>query len=364
MCIAILTTAHPTYPFILISNRDEYLARPTHVASHWPPPHTHILGGWDLERSPPGTWLGVTTQGKICCLTNYHEADAAVRPGAKSRGIIVNSWLQGEGGDEGPEEFATRLVGEEEFQGVAGFTLTYGSLQDVVGRKSGDTGSDGQRMGRGLSILSNRAKKGAAIPRVVTGPGQTVAVSNAPFGDRSWAKIRDGEALLDAAVRESIAQHEARDALIHRLLGVLHTDTMPEWDGKEPWKQYCRRMEGSIFVRKLCLRGPSAPADAEAVRVPSGTDSPARVSMDGRRPNGVSGVDVMNRLKQNGYDAQSGSQLNGSARGGYGTQKQTVILVDTAGRLAYFERTLYDSDERPVDEGKGDRQFEFQIENW
>ncbi len=50
--------------------------------------------------------------------------------------------------------------------------------------------------------------------------------------------------------------------------------------------------------------------------------------------------------------------------GCYGTHKQIVILVDKAGKMFYLERTLFDNDARPVELGKGDRSFEFQIEGW
>jgi uncharacterized protein with NRDE domain len=46
----------------------------------------------------------------------------------------------------------------------------------------------------------------------------------------------------------------------------------------------------------------------------------------------------------------------------YGTQKQTVILVDKNRRVKYFERTLYDNDAKPIPIPKGDRSFEFVVE--
>jgi hypothetical protein len=40
------------------------------------------------------------------------------------------------------------------------------------------------------------------------------------------------------------------------------------------------------------------------------------------------------------------------------------VLVDKEGKAYYLERTLYDEDARPIEKGKGDREFEFQIEGW
>ena len=50
--------------------------------------------------------------------------------------------------------------------------------------------------------------------------------------------------------------------------------------------------------------------------------------------------------------------------GCYGTEKQIIILVDKAGKMVYVERTLYDSDAKPVEKALQDRRFELQIEDW
>jgi uncharacterized protein with NRDE domain len=48
----------------------------------------------------------------------------------------------------------------------------------------------------------------------------------------------------------------------------------------------------------------------------------------------------------------------------YGTQKQTVILIDKNGRLKCVERTLYDQDAKPVPKEAQDAVCEFNIEGW
>ena len=60
-------------------------------------------------------------------------------------------------------------------------------------------------------------------------------------------------------------------------------------------------------------------------------------------------------VKEKAPDATSGC---------YGTGKQAVILVDKEGKAFYLERTLFDSDAKPVPVGEGDRTFAFQIEGW
>lgn len=77
MCILISTTEHPDYPFILLSNRDEYFKRPTERA-HFRAVgnNTKILSPLDLGRIEHGTWIGVSTEGKIAVLVNYRENDS------------------------------------------------------------------------------------------------------------------------------------------------------------------------------------------------------------------------------------------------------------------------------------------------
>lgn len=384
MCIAVITTTHPDYPFILISNRDvsaslvvsllnstfkekgrankhiqEYLSRPTDPANYWPPPHDYILSGRDLERAAKGTWLGITRGGRIACLTNYHEEDAKVVKGAQSRGIIIKNWLQAEGGlDEKPEEWAHRVVESGELNGVGGFTLIYGKLPELgvfddrnKGKENGHVNGEGKGT-KGLAILTNRTTAGSALPYVASEEGQTIAVSNAPFGSRSWPKVTDGEALLADAVERSVNAHEDKDVFTDRLLGVLSVDNMPKWDGKEEWKAYTRKMRQSIFIRSLPLQGPSTsqlspgqPPAPSGVATPFRTDSPSHTDEQ----------DKMNAL---------GTSAKAGGAGLYGTQKQTIILVDRKGEVTYFERTLFDQDTRPVPAGEGDRKYEFRIEEW
>ena len=49
----------------------------------------------------------------------------------------------------------------------------------------------------------------------------------------------------------------------------------------------------------------------------------------------------------------------GGGKGGYGTQKQTVVLVDRGGKVTFIERTLYDQDAQAA---ASERRYDFQIE--
>lgn len=81
-------------PLVLVSNRDEFYARPA-LPVHWwggPSNGNAFLAGKDLQAG--GTWLGVGRTGRLAALTNYR---AAVRPDATapSRGSLVAGFLDG-----------------------------------------------------------------------------------------------------------------------------------------------------------------------------------------------------------------------------------------------------------------------------
>ncbi|KAE8837265.1 hypothetical protein PTNB73_08168 [Pyrenophora teres f. teres] len=319
MCIAILSSAHPDYPFILLNNRDEYLHRPTAEATWWPSPDTQVLGGYDLHRPAHGTWLGVTRQGRLAVLTNYREEDEAIVVGARSRGLIPNAWLKSEPSKgETTDEFAKRMIEEDGVQGVGGFSLCYGFMQDVV-----------KSQNNGLAIVSNRTPDVKGVIHLLDQPNQTHALSNAAYSDRSWPKVINGEAWTRHAISESVAAKETPEQLISRLLAVLSTDTMPRQKENEEWDMYLNQLRHSIFI-------PAIGRDhLEEHRMPA--------------------HEIGDVVKNKAEDATSGC---------YGTQKNIIVLCDREGRVTYFERTLYDGDAKPIETGKGDRKFEYQIEGW
>jgi hypothetical protein len=68
-----ILTSHPHSPLILLSNRDEYLNRPTARADFWPAPNDDVLGPRDLAREQHGSWIGITRTGRLAVLLNYRE---------------------------------------------------------------------------------------------------------------------------------------------------------------------------------------------------------------------------------------------------------------------------------------------------
>ena len=114
MCIIFWAEdAHPRYKLVLISNRDEFIARDTRALHAWPSrraTHTRILAGRDEAVPARGTWLGVNTAGRFSALTNVRVPEQAA--GKLSRGALVADFLRdtSQGGDDGARRYLTDVV--------------------------------------------------------------------------------------------------------------------------------------------------------------------------------------------------------------------------------------------------------------
>ena len=89
MCLIIFRW-QPDHPNLLtlLSNRDEFYARDSLEAHYWND-RTDIYGGRDQEKH--GTWLAVSRQGRLACVTNYREPNPPSQ--VRSRGEIPLAFL-------------------------------------------------------------------------------------------------------------------------------------------------------------------------------------------------------------------------------------------------------------------------------
>ncbi|XP_076798734.1 transport and Golgi organization protein 2 homolog isoform X5 [Arvicanthis niloticus] len=79
------------YRLILAANRDEFYHRPSKLADFWGN-NSEILSGLDMEEGKAGgTWLGISTRGKLGALTNYLQPRQ--EPDARGRGELVSHFL-------------------------------------------------------------------------------------------------------------------------------------------------------------------------------------------------------------------------------------------------------------------------------
>ena len=146
MCIvAIAWQLFDELPLVLLSNRDEFLARPTEQLHQWP--DQPIYAGRDSQSG--GTWLGIHQQerqqqsqqqnqhstednqslsyqqnGRWAAVLNFRDGVQA-RADERSRGELVTSFLTS---TLSPMEFARQI----KLQDYAGFNLIIGDSQQAV----------------------------------------------------------------------------------------------------------------------------------------------------------------------------------------------------------------------------------------
>jgi uncharacterized protein with NRDE domain len=147
MCLAVIAlNTSPDWPLIIIANRDELHGRPTLPASPWNDA-TNILGGRDLEAG--GTWLGMTTSGRIALLTNYREP-ARLEPAAPSRGQLTERFLRKK---VLAKDYALAL--EQDGRPYNGFNLLVGDRESGFWFCSNRGQTRSQALGTGVAGLSN-----------------------------------------------------------------------------------------------------------------------------------------------------------------------------------------------------------------
>ena len=135
------------FPLVVAANRDEYFERPTARLAWWTPEQggPDILGGRDM--SSGGTWLGLTTQGRLGLLTNVRDARRTFEV-APSRGQIVPNWLSAR---EPVDRFWMRTA----VSGYNGFNLVAADFKSGECFWVSNGGIYPRRLERGVYGLSN-----------------------------------------------------------------------------------------------------------------------------------------------------------------------------------------------------------------
>lgn len=365
MCIVLLTTAHPKYALIALDNRDEFILRPTSRPHWWtvqaaprtatstttrngddsatpPEPETqHILASRDLLRAEQGTWQGITRAGHFAVLTNYRELEvgsgAPSVAGAKSRGAMVTAWL-GASAEQSVAGFVETMIAEGGTQGVGGFSLICGKLRKKA---------DGEMAP--LAILSNKVAHPEQIPWIAGARGQTVGLSNAAWDNPvEWPKVTKGKALLEEVVTEAVKGDWSEDQLQERLFALLDQDDLPK-SPEMKFEDYFKVLHESIFIP---LVGNQEHKDA-------------MVEVAAQAAVGNGHADPATEKTLNGEEgAQRSETPQAFSTGMYGTQRQTVILVDWDGNVTYTERALFDAKGAAIERGQGDVTFRYTVEGW
>lgn len=121
MCLIVFGwQVHPEFPLVVAANRDEFFARPTRPAGHWPD-YPQVMGGLDLQAG--GTWLGISQTGRFAAITNVREPQ--MPPGRQSRGALTRNFLIS-------DLSATAYAKGIERNDYAGYNLLLGDGQSLV----------------------------------------------------------------------------------------------------------------------------------------------------------------------------------------------------------------------------------------
>lgn len=183
MCLIFFAhDVHPDYRLILVSNRDEFYARPTMPAGFWES-IPGVFGGRDLEQG--GTWLGVTRKGRFATVTNYRDPEEFERKG-RSRGLLLREFLH----QESPlGEFTGELARGDRDADAAGERSDFNGYNLLVGDLSGN---------EGLFYYSNKSPQRA--PRRLL-PG-IYGLSNHLL-DSPWPKLVSGRTGFAELIRRN-----------------------------------------------------------------------------------------------------------------------------------------------------------------
>ena len=137
-------------------------------------------------------------------------------------------------------------------------------------------------------------------------------------------------------IAKSCSKGDTMAQLVEEMFRLLSHDTLPRWENGDSWETYLRQLRHSVFIPKL--------GDPAAKPVP-----PEEVA--------AAGSDKL--VVQMSTTSKSGLGSSGP----YGTQKQTVVLVDHSGHVTFVEKTLYNEHGEYVADKQSDLTFEFDIKN-
>lgn len=199
MClIAFAINASARWPLVIAANRDEFLDRPSLPLARWTSASgQEVISGRDLHAG--GTWLGMTSGGRMAFLTNVREGRPQAAP--RSRGELVMRWLETdcEAGD---------FIGALEKDGAA-----YGGFNLVLGDFQRDA----------WTWVTNKA---AAFPAMATSRWHAQPLQAGVYGlsnaalDTPWPKTVELKQTLATALAASSNEHQP-EALLAPLWAAL-----------------------------------------------------------------------------------------------------------------------------------------------
>ena len=213
------------FKVILVSVRDEFMARPTSPLSRWP--ESDIIGAQDLEPGREGgTWLAVNSKnGRIGILLNIKEANKDLNPHAMGRGKIVTDFLNDDNSDDYLQSLAMNV------SSYNGFTF--------VGIDSKSCSA---------SYVNNFTK-----PHIVKLKPGIYGFGNADDPGKPWKKVDYGRDKFAKIVTE-LSSTDCKDKLIERLFSLVSDETkLPHderlWRQAYDWTEEQLEQLNALFVK-------------------------------------------------------------------------------------------------------------------
>jgi uncharacterized protein with NRDE domain len=298
--------------------------------------------------------MGITKTGKFAVLTNYRETDTndVDHPiqGTRSRGGMVTAWLNSPN-DEDIQHFVKRLL-DGGVADVGGFSLLCGNLRKA---------DRSQNKIEPLAIISNRCGSSDDVPWIGKQRGEVYGLSNTVYDDPdTWPKVKMGKEKVMDVIDDVVKNGLGEEELVNKLYEVLDTDTLPKQEGQD-FEDFIYELRKSIFIPAIGNEEvePIPHADEIASAKPEAVNGSQHA---GHPPNVIS------------VQANLAAEIQATERptpppqapmtGIYGTQRQTILLVDWKGNASFRERSLWDPKGNPIERGQGDMKFEFKIDGW
>ncbi|UZP37139.1 hypothetical protein NXS19_004955 [Fusarium pseudograminearum] len=155
--------------------------------------------------------------------------------------------------------------------------------------------------------------------------------------EEEWAKISIGKKLFREAIDSSVSDKSTEEDLISNLLDVLSHDTLPRNENAS-LVEYISELKKSIFIPMI---GDEKHRKAMEAAMAKG---PGVWATDDQK--------AAEELMSEGRPDPSITPIMGFETGMYGTQRQTVVLVDWEGKVTMVERALWDGNGNAVPKGR------------
>lgn len=224
MCILLCTRDVPGYKLVVGSNRDEYFERPT-VPAQW---LDQVLMPVDMARREHGTWIGISSKGRIAILLNVREKTGKTEAGVISRGKITADFLRSE---LSPLLWVKDIRRRcNDFRDMDGFSLVFGEL------KTGEIYTMSNRR-HGVDMVFNDRLGGAAV----------FGLSNSLI-DAPWPKVLHGMKMMEET---TAGRKFSEEDLIASVFSVM-SDRNPEiHEGEGMSKHMDLKIRETVFVPRL-----------------------------------------------------------------------------------------------------------------